>query len=198
MRTVRRLAAVLATAAALSLGAAGPAQAATPQAVDPAGDARNAFGVNVTEIDLRSVTVASDGTTLTYTLQVGDFPALQTRTYSYRVALTLPGGQVLDAGASNANPPSTRLEFRNALLSIGGVGEDDFLYAVPGTSSVDRATDRITLSFPVAAVEAESAARGIDVLGVTAAGLRADSSSATNVRVVATDTAFGGPFTIGG
>lgn len=198
MRTIRRIAAIAATAAALAVGPVATAQAASPEIVDPAGDARNALNVNIDEIDIRSVDVASDGTTLSYTIQVDDFPALQNRTYAYTVALTLPGGVVLNAGATNANPPLSRLEFRDALLSVGGFGEDDFQYAVAGTSSVDRTTDTVTLSFPVAAVEAESAARGIDVIGAAVSGSRADSSSATNFRVVATDSAFGGAFVLGG
>ncbi|GAA2555996.1 hypothetical protein [Pseudonocardia hydrocarbonoxydans] len=198
MRTIRRIATIAATAAALAIGPVATAQAASPEIVDPAGDARNSFNVNIDEVDIRAVDVASNGTTLTYTIQVGDFPALQNRTYVYDVALTLPGGVVLHAAATNANPPLSRLEFRDALLSVGGFGEDDFQYAVPGTSSVDRTTDTVTLSFPVAAVEAESAARGIEVIGAAVSASRADSSSSTNFRVVATDTASGGAFTLGG
>lgn len=197
MRTVRRIATIAATAAALAVGPVATAQAASPEIVDPAGDARNSFNVNIDEVDIRSVDVASDGTTLTYTVQVGDIPALQNRTSVFDVALTLPGGVVLHAAATNANPPQSRLEFRDALLSVGGFGEDDFRYAVPGTSSVDRTTDTVTLSFPVAAVETESAARGIEVIGAAVSGSRADSSSSTNFRVVATDTASGGAFTLG-
>lgn len=198
MRTIRRIATIAATAAALAIGPVATAQAASPEIVDPAGDARNSFNVNIDEIDIRSVDVASDGGILTVAFQVDDFPALQNRTYTYTLAFTLPGGVPLYATATNANPSESRLEFRNALLStpIGiDTGPD---YAVTGTSSVNRATDIVTLTFPIAAVTAQSDATGIPVLGATVTDVQAFSSSATNSRVVATDSAAGGSFVLGG
>lgn len=185
----------------LALGAAvsaTPATAAgTLEVVDPAGDARNAFGVNVAEVDLRSVDVATTGSDLTYTFQVDDFPALQNRIYTYALSVRLPDGRFLTAAASNANPPESRLAFRSAGLTIGGLGEDDFEYAVVGTSSVDRGTDTVTLRFPLEAVRTESAVRGIPVLGAPVTQVEASSSASTYFRVVATDSAFGMPFVIG-
>lgn len=198
MRTVRRIATIAATAAALAVGPVAAAQAASPEVVDPSGDARNSFNVKIDEIDIRSVDVASDGTNLTYTFQVGDFPALQNRTYAYSLGVRLPDGRFLYASASNSNPPASRLEFRNAQLSTPSDGENAPDYAVSGTSSVNRATDTVTLSFPLAAVAAESASTGIAVLGTTVTNVEASSSSATDFRVVATDTAAGGPFVLGG
>ncbi len=203
MRQVRHFAAVLAAAATLTLGAAGTAQAATPEIVDPAGDARTSLGVNVSEIDIRSVDVAVEGATLTYTIQVGAYPAFENRNNGYTVELIRPDGTRLYAQASNApNAPGPRLGFGVAVLfdrfNSDPENPDPSIYSVGGTAAVDRATDRITLRFPVDAVQAETARTGVTVLGAAVSGSRADSIQSTSFRVIATDSAFGGPFTIGG
>lgn len=202
MRTIRRIAAVTATAAALALSTA--AAAAGPEVVDPAGDARTPLGLNEPAVDLRSVDVAAGADALTVTFEVQNFPALQNRGYFYSARISVPGSPDLFASASNGSDPDPRLGFTTATLvngSSAGIGEDNgepsSIYFVAGSASVDPTTDRVTLSFPRAAVEAESARLGIPVFGAAATGVRADSISSTPFRIVATDAASGGPFVIG-
>lgn len=56
----------------------------------------------------------------------------------------------------------------------------------------------MTLRFPVAAVTAQSDSTGTPVLGTTVTDVRASSSASTDLRVVATDSATGAPFVLGG
>lgn len=203
MRTIRRIATIAATAAALAIGPVATAQAASPEIVDPAGDARTSLGVNQGAIDIRAVDVAVDGAQLTYTIQVDAYPALENRLNSYTVEFVRSDGRLVSATASNApTPPGSRYGFGTALLfdrvDVDPENPDPSIYGVGGTAVVDRATDRITLSFPIDAVRAESERTGVPVLGAAFDAARAQSSTATNFRVVATDTASGGAFTLGG
>ncbi len=97
---------------------------------------------------------------------MGDIPQFQVRNLSYRLSVLLPDGTPLFATATNANPPSNRLEFRDAVLTTEEFNLDSGpRYAVEGTSSVDRATDTVVLRFPVAAVATDTASGGPFVIG---------------------------------
>lgn len=206
MRTIRRIAAIAATTAALALGPVATAHAAPahPQVTDVTGDAR-AGGVNYPEADIVTTDVVATGSDLVVTVALNRLPArplIGQRDNSYTVAFDLPGDDVLFAFADNfstgafAPTFSTSLGLNPCFDSEGNCDPAVPTFGVAGTVVEDRQAGTLTLRYPLSAITAASTEVGVATVGATVG--RIDVSTRSEYFTVATDSASSTvPFALG-
>lgn len=206
MRTIRRIAAIAVTTAALALGPVAVAHAAPthPQVTDVRGDAR-AGGVNYPEADIMTTDVVAAGSDLIVTVAVNRLPArplVGQRDNSYTVAFDLPGNDVLYAFANNFSTDafaptfSTSLALNPCFDPEGNCDTGIPTFGVAGTVVEDRVAGTLTLRYPLSEITAASTEVGVATIGATVG--RIDVNTRSESFTVATDSASSTePFTLG-
>lgn len=118
-----------------------------PLYTDTAGDARNAFGLNVPSADLLTQDITADATTLTFTTRVAGARRYLAASDHYVVNLQADGASVTSY-ADDTSATGT------ATLVVQFLGLDTEQILVSGTETVDPITHTITASYSLADVNA--------------------------------------------